>query len=59
MRLKIEQGRGYWPAAQREGSDGESRPIGRLRLDASFSPIERISYRVEARASNNAPTWTS
>ena len=48
MRLKIEQGRGYWPAAQREGSDGESRPIGRLRLDASFSPIERISYRVES-----------
>jgi DNA-directed RNA polymerase subunit alpha len=26
----------------------ESRSIGRLRLDASFSPIERISYRVES-----------
>ena len=49
MRLKIEQGHGYWPAAQRDGSaDSESRPIGRLRLDASFSPIERISYRVES-----------
>lgn len=48
MRLKVERGRGYWPAAQRrDGADGETRPIGRLRLDASFSPVERISYRVE------------
>jgi DNA-directed RNA polymerase subunit alpha len=48
MRLKIERGRGYWPAIQREGADSETRPIGRLRLDASFSPVERISYRVES-----------
>ena len=47
MKLKVERGRGYWPATQREGADSESRTIGRLRLDASFSPIERISYRVE------------
>jgi DNA-directed RNA polymerase subunit alpha len=47
MRLKVERGRGYWPATQRESADSESRPIGRLRLDASFSPVERISYRVE------------
>ncbi len=47
IRLKIEHGCGYWPAIQREGVEGEARPIGRLRLDASFSPIARISYRVE------------
>jgi DNA-directed RNA polymerase subunit alpha len=47
MRLKIERGCGYWPAAQREGVEGETRSIGRLRLDASFSPVARISYRVE------------
>ena len=48
LRLKVERGRGYCPATQqRDGTDGENRPIGRLRLDASFSPIERISYRVE------------
>lgn len=47
MRLKVERGRGYWPATQRDGAEGETRPIGRLRLDASFSPVERISYRVE------------
>jgi DNA-directed RNA polymerase subunit alpha len=47
--LKVERGRGYWPATQREESgEGETRPIGRLRLDASFSPVERISYRVES-----------
>ena len=48
MRLKIERGRGYSPATQRENVDSETRPIGRLRLDASFSPIERVSYRVES-----------
>jgi len=49
MRLKIERGRGYRPATQQESStDSETRPIGRLRLDASFSPIQRISYRVES-----------
>ncbi len=47
MKLKVARGRGYWPVTQREGADSESRPIGRLRLDASFSPVERISYRVE------------
>lgn len=47
--LKVERGRGYWPATQRaEMAEGETRPIGRLRLDASFSPVERISYRVES-----------
>lgn len=48
MRLKVERGCGYWPAIQREGVDSETRSIGRLRLDASFSPVERISYRVES-----------
>jgi DNA-directed RNA polymerase subunit alpha len=47
MRLKVERGCGYWPAIQREGVEDETRPIGRLRLDASFSPVTRISYRVE------------
>lgn len=48
MRLKIERGCGYRPATQQENSDAETRPLGRLRLDASFSPIQRISYRVES-----------
>lgn len=48
MRLKVERGRGYWPVTQRgEGADSETLSIGRLRLDASFSPVARVSYRVE------------
>ncbi|WWO98812.1 MAG: DNA-directed RNA polymerase subunit alpha [Candidatus Dasytiphilus stammeri] len=50
MRIKVERGRGYMPATARistENKDG-SRPIGRLLLDACYSPIERIIYNVEA-----------
>jgi DNA-directed RNA polymerase subunit alpha len=49
MLLTIERGRGYRPAAQRINFEGQSSgPIGRLQLDASFSPIRRVSYNVEA-----------
>ncbi len=48
MTLKVERGRGYVPAVSRESAAGEDRPIGHLHLDASFSPIRRISYSVEA-----------
>ena len=47
MRLKVAKGRGYQPVAQRIGVD-DSRPIGTLQLDASFSPILQVSYRVES-----------
>ncbi len=48
MNIRVERGRGYEPAATREGAAGEDRPIGRLQLDASFSPIIRVAYQVEA-----------
>jgi DNA-directed RNA polymerase subunit alpha len=47
MTLNIARGRGYQPAALRE-TPGEDRPIGKLQLDASYSPIRRVSYDVEA-----------
>ena len=47
MQIKVERGRGYVPATQRPG-DKESRSIGHMQLDASFSPIRRVSYAVEA-----------
>ncbi|HEX9802398.1 MAG TPA: DNA-directed RNA polymerase subunit alpha [Gammaproteobacteria bacterium] len=47
MTLKVEQGRGYQPANQRLELDEESRPIGTLLIDASFSPISRVAYSVE------------
>jgi DNA-directed RNA polymerase subunit alpha len=47
MTLKIERGRGYRPAAQFGTQEG-STTIGRLQLDASFSPVRRVSYTVES-----------
>jgi DNA-directed RNA polymerase subunit alpha len=46
MVLKIEKGRGYQPAAIRRSE--EDHPIGRLLLDASFSPVRRVAYTVES-----------
>lgn len=49
MQLKVEQGRGYQPATVRSMRDEEeSRAIGSIMLDASFSPVRRVSYAVES-----------
>ncbi len=48
MRLTIARGRGYVPADARESADDETRAIGRLQLDATFSPVIRVSYVVES-----------
>ncbi|QID19037.1 DNA-directed RNA polymerase subunit alpha [Nitrogeniibacter mangrovi] len=47
MQIKVEEGRGYQPANQRPAS-AESRAIGHIMLDASFSPVRRVSYQVES-----------
>ncbi|APZ44061.1 DNA-directed RNA polymerase subunit alpha [Acidihalobacter ferrooxydans] len=47
MTLTVAVGRGYQPAASRRSSDAEDRALGRLLLDASFSPILRVAYSVE------------
>lgn len=52
MQLRIERGRGYQPSDSRI-SDEENRTIGSLQIDASFSPIHKVSYSVEnARVEN-------
>jgi DNA-directed RNA polymerase subunit alpha len=48
MRLKIARGRGYRPATLRPAFEEQTGPIGRLQLDASFSPVRRVTYNVEA-----------
>ncbi|WP_286264819.1 DNA-directed RNA polymerase subunit alpha [Thalassotalea atypica] len=48
MRIKIEMGRGYVPASIRREAEDEDRAIGRLLVDASFSPVERIAYDVDS-----------
>ncbi|MBL1276624.1 MAG: DNA-directed RNA polymerase subunit alpha [Ectothiorhodospiraceae bacterium] len=46
MTLKVTSGRGYEPSTARKGED-DDRAIGRIQLDASFSPVERVAYTVE------------
>jgi DNA-directed RNA polymerase subunit alpha len=49
MMLTIERGRGYRAATQLpEGDESTTTGIGRLRLDASFSPVRKVTYTVEA-----------
>jgi DNA-directed RNA polymerase subunit alpha len=49
MRLKVVRGVGYQPATQQiEVGEQETRPIGRLQLDASFCPVRKVAYSVDA-----------
>jgi DNA-directed RNA polymerase subunit alpha len=48
MQIKIEQGRGYIAATTRKSAGDEGRSVGSILLDASFSPVRRVSYAVEA-----------
>ncbi|MDR9432229.1 MAG: DNA-directed RNA polymerase subunit alpha [Spiribacter sp.] len=46
MSITISSGRGYEPVTAREGD--EERTIGRLALDATYSPVRRVAYNVES-----------
>jgi DNA-directed RNA polymerase subunit alpha len=48
MQVKVEKGRGYVPGNVRAFRDDHSKTIGRIVMDASFSPIKRVSYNVES-----------
>lgn len=48
IRVVAQRGRGYSPAEARMDNDEETRSIGRLQLDASFSPVRRVSYVVDS-----------
>lgn len=48
MRLKVQKGRGYQAAEIRATGEEETRGIGRLQLDATYSPVRRVSYVVES-----------
>ena len=50
MSLKVASGKGYEPAVSRqqlEQDETDASLVGWLQLDASFSPIRRVSYKVE------------
>ena len=47
MQIKVEKGRGYVPGNLRRFGDEPTKSIGRIVLDASYSPVRRVSYAVE------------
>jgi len=47
LQVTVEGGRGYVPASQRP-VNRDTRTIGNIMLDASFSPVKRVSYAVES-----------
>jgi len=48
MTLRVERGRGYQPSTAREIPEESDQAIGRLKLDASFSPVRRCAYEVQS-----------
>jgi DNA-directed RNA polymerase subunit alpha len=48
IQIKVEKGRGYVPGTMRRYADESTKSIGRIVLDASFSPVKRVSYTVES-----------
>ncbi len=47
MRLRVTKGRGYVPVDAQTIDEEEAHSIGKLSLDASYSPIRRVAYVVE------------
>ncbi len=48
MQIKVEKGRGYQPGDMRALKDDYSKStIGKIIMDASFSPVLRVAYKVE------------
>ncbi|MCY4396462.1 MAG: DNA-directed RNA polymerase subunit alpha [Rhodospirillaceae bacterium] len=44
MEMMVESGKGYVPAVQNRAEDS---PIGLIPVDAIFSPVKKVSYKVE------------
>ena len=47
MQIKVAVGRGYVPADTRVNADDETRSVGKLLLDASYTPVNQVTYSVE------------
>jgi DNA-directed RNA polymerase subunit alpha len=47
LEARVTRGRGYVPVDSLEEEE-ESRPIGVLRMDATYSPMQRVAYSVES-----------
>jgi DNA-directed RNA polymerase subunit alpha len=51
--IKVEKVRGYVPSNARVENDDEDRVIGQLYLDASYSPVNMVTYNVESARVEN------
>jgi len=47
MTLMVSSGRGYETVEARNQNDEETKAIGKLQLDATYSPVKRVSYSVD------------
>ncbi len=47
MEFRVEKGRGYVPASEQIAQQQEEQEIGRIPMDAIFSPVQRVRFRVE------------
>ena len=47
MTIRVARGRGYEPVSLRQTPEDVTRQIGWLQVDASFSPVRRVTYVVE------------
>jgi DNA-directed RNA polymerase subunit alpha len=47
INIRVARGRGYEPISMRQNPEEETTSIGWLQLDASFSPVRRVTYVVE------------
>ncbi len=48
IEVKVEMGRGYQPVTMRQKAADEDRAMGFIMVDASFSPIHKVSYHVDS-----------
>jgi DNA-directed RNA polymerase subunit alpha len=48
VEVKVEMGRGYQPVPARQKATDEDRSLGFIMVDASFSPIRKVSYHVDS-----------
>lgn len=47
IQIRVQKGRGYVPGSLRQQFEEEGKTIGKVVLDATFSPVKRVSYLVE------------
>ena len=51
--FKVAKGRGYQPANTRVDNEEDDRVIGQLYIDASYSPVNMVTYNVESARVEN------